>query len=171
MTHCFIAAMTASLLEKRCPHYPSLLAHTDRSQKASNLDCIVGGLDRSAEISNMLHSLQTGTRPSIIILQEKGCRLLWLDSKCSSLQLSQHQYVAAWLDGLSGILEIWMDHPFPITNDYAHHFTCWGLHMNFFLWGLHISSVQETVTFRLVLVQQVLTNLHIVFFLFLCEHL
>ena len=31
-------------------------------------------------------------------------------------------------------------------------------------------AIQETVTFSLVLVQQVLKNLHTVFFMFLCEH-
>ena len=31
-------------------------------------------------------------------------------------------------------------------------------------------AIRETVTFRLVLVQYVMTNLHTVFFTFLCEH-
>jgi len=31
-------------------------------------------------------------------------------------------------------------------------------------------AIQKTVTFSLVLVQQVLTNLHTVFFMFLCQH-
>ena len=45
--------------------------------------------DSPTKISCVLHSLQTGMVPGIIMLQEKGCLLLWPDSGSSSLQLTQ----------------------------------------------------------------------------------
>jgi hypothetical protein len=36
--------------------------------------------------------------PDIIVLQEKGCLLLWSDHGNSSLQLSQHHDVAVRVD-------------------------------------------------------------------------
>jgi len=71
----------------------------------------------------MLHGLQTGTGADVIVLQEKGCLLLWPDSGNSRLQLNQHRDVAVRVDGLSGLKEIQKDHPFPIPKDSApHHF-------------------------------------------------
>jgi len=49
--------------------------------------------DSPAKIDNVLHSLQTGMGPGVIVLQEKGCLLLWPDSGNSSLQLSQRRNV------------------------------------------------------------------------------
>jgi len=68
--------------------------------------------DSPGKLDNVLHSLQTGMRPGVIVLQEKGCLLLWPDSGNSSLQLSQHRAVAVRVDGLSGFKEIQKDHPF-----------------------------------------------------------
>ena len=75
---------------------------------------------------------------------------------------------------LSGFQEIQKNHSFPIPQDGAHHFTCWGLHLDFFLWwGSHMlplhqlplwpwhevvtphlitsnEKIQETVTFSLI---------------------
>ena len=76
-----------------------------------------------AKLDNVLHGLQTGMGPGVIVLQEKGCLLLWPDSGNSSLQLSQRRNVAVRDDGLSGFKEIQKDHPFPIPKDSAHHFT------------------------------------------------
>jgi hypothetical protein len=57
--------------------------------------------DSPAKIDNVLHVIQTGIGPGIIVLQEKGCLLLWTDSGNSSLQRSQHRNVAVRVDGLS----------------------------------------------------------------------
>ena len=62
----------------------------------------------------MLHGLQTGMGPGVIVLPEKGCFLLWPDSGNSSLQLGQSRDVAVIVDGLSGFKEIQKDHPFPL---------------------------------------------------------
>jgi len=67
--------------------------------------------------------LQTGVEPGVIVLQEKGCLLLWPDSGNSSLQLSQRRDVAVRADDLSGFKEIQKDHPFLIPKNSAHHFT------------------------------------------------
>ena len=71
----------------------------------------------------MLHGLQTGMGPGVVVLQEKGCLLLWPDSGNSSLQLSQRRDVVVRVDGLSRFKEIQKDHPFPIPKDSAQHFT------------------------------------------------
>ena len=55
-----------------------------------------------AKIDNVLHGLQIGVGPGVIVLQEKGCLLLWPDSGNSSLQLDQRRNVAIRIDGLSG---------------------------------------------------------------------
>jgi len=81
----------------------------------------------------MLHGLQTGMGPGIIMLQEKRCLLLWPDPGNSSLQLSQRCEVAVRVDGLSGFKEIQKDHPFTIPKDSAHHFTCLGQRLELFL--------------------------------------
>jgi len=44
--------------------------------------------DSPAKIENVLHGLQIGMGPGVIVLQEKCCLLLWPDSGNSSLQLS-----------------------------------------------------------------------------------
>jgi len=80
--------------------------------------------DSPAKIDSVLHGLQTGMGPGIIMLQQKGYILLWPDSGNSSLQLSQCRNVAVRVDGLSGFKEIQKDHPFRIPKDSAHHFTC-----------------------------------------------
>jgi len=79
--------------------------------------------DSPAKIDSVLHGLQTGMGPGVIVLQEKGCLLLWPDSGNLSLQLSQHCDVAVRVGGLSGFKEIQKCHPFPISKDSAHHFT------------------------------------------------
>ena len=70
--------------------------------------------DSSAKFDNVLHGLRTGMGPGVIVLQEKGCLLLWPDSGNSGLQLRQRRDVAARVDGLSGFKKIQKDHPFPI---------------------------------------------------------
>ena len=47
---------------------------------------------------NMFHSLQTGLVSTVVMLQEKGCQLLWPDSGSLSLQLSQCGEVAVRVD-------------------------------------------------------------------------
>jgi len=125
--------------------------------------------DSPAKIDNVLYSLQTGTGPGVIVLQEKGCLLLWPDSGNSSLQLSQCRDVAVIVDGLSGFKE-------RITLSYPKR-QCWQQCLELFLrWGIHLSplhglpfwlrlivvtphlvtsddAIQETVTFSLVHVQ------------------
>jgi len=71
----------------------------------------------------VLHGLETGMGPGVVMLQEKGCLPLWPDSGNSSLQLSQRHDVAVRVDGLSRFKEIQKDRPFPIPKDSAHHFT------------------------------------------------
>jgi len=46
-------------------------------------------LDSPTKIGSVLHSLQTGMGPGIIVLQEKRVVLLWPDSGSLSLQLNQ----------------------------------------------------------------------------------
>ena len=128
--------------------------------------------DSPAKIDNVLHGLQTGMGPGVILLQEKGCLLLWPDSGNSSLQLSQRRDIAIRFDRLSGFKEVQKDSPFPKPKDNAHHFTRWGQHLELFLWwGIRMSplhglpfwlrlvvvtprlvtgddAIQETVTFR-----------------------
>jgi len=76
-----------------------------------------------AKIDNVLHGLQTGMGPGVIMLQEKACLLLWPDSGNSSLQLSQRRDVVVRVDCLSGFNEIQKDQPFPLPKDSAHHST------------------------------------------------
>ena len=133
--------------------------------------------DSPAKIDNVLHGLQTGMGPGVIVLKEKSCLLLWPGSGNSSFQLSQRRDVVVRVVGLSGFKEIQKDHPFSIPKDSAHHFTCWGQRLELFLrWGFHMSPlhglpfwlrlvvvtsrlvtgddvIQETVTFSLVSVQ------------------
>ena len=52
-------------------------------------------------IVNVLHDLQTGTRPDVIMLQEKGCHLLLPDAESLSFQLSQFHNIMVKVDGLS----------------------------------------------------------------------
>jgi len=78
--------------------------------------------DSPAKIDSVLHDLQTGMGSGVIVLQEKGCLLLWSDSGNSRLQLSRCRDVAVRVDGLSVFKEIQKDHPFPIAKDSAHHF-------------------------------------------------
>ena len=129
---------------------------------------------------------QTSMGPSIIMLQGKGS-LLWPDSGNSNLQLSQCYDIAVRACGLSRFQEIQKDHTFTIPKISAHHFTHWRLSWTTYLMGMHMSSlntllfwcqlimvtlhpviptdvIQESVTFSLMLVPQVLKNLHMVFF-------
>ena len=78
--------------------------------------------DSPAKFDNVLHGLETGMGPGVIVLQGKGCLLLWHDSGNTSLQLSQCRDVAVRV-GLSGFKEIQKDRPFPTLKDSAHHFT------------------------------------------------
>jgi hypothetical protein len=68
------------------------------------------GWESPAKICNVLHGLQTGLRPGIIMLQEKGCLLLWPDSGNSGLQLSKRGDVAVRVDGTLVIIRsfAWM---------------------------------------------------------------
>ena len=83
--------------------------------------------------TDVLHGLQTGMGPGVILLQEKGCLLLWPDSGNSSLQLSQRRNRAVRFNRLSGFKEIQKDSPFPKPKDNAHHFTRLGQHLELFL--------------------------------------
>lgn len=47
-------------------------------------------------IGNVLHGLQKGMVPAVIMSQEKGCLLLWPDSGSLSLQLSQRHDDVSW---------------------------------------------------------------------------
>jgi len=49
--------------------------------------------DSPAKTDNVLHGLHTGMGPGVIVLQQKGCLLLWPDSGNSSLQISQRRDV------------------------------------------------------------------------------
>ena len=77
--------------------------------------------DSAAKTDDVLHGLQTITRPGFIMLQEKGCLLLWPDSESLSLHLSLHYSVAVRVDGLSGFQEIQKDNPFPIPKNSIYH--------------------------------------------------
>ena len=65
-------------------------------------------------MGDVLHNLQNGLGPGIVMLQERVCLLLWPESGSSSLQLSQHHNVAVRADSLSVFQEIQKDQPLPI---------------------------------------------------------
>jgi len=77
--------------------------------------------DSPAKIDNVLHGLQAGIGPGVILFQEKGF-LLWPDSGNSSIQLNKRRDVAVRVEGLSGFKEIQKDQPFPISKASAHQF-------------------------------------------------
>jgi hypothetical protein len=58
------------------------------------------------KICNVLHGLQIDMESGVIVLQQKGCLLLWPVSRNSGLRLSQHRDVAVRADGLSGFQKI-----------------------------------------------------------------
>jgi len=68
--------------------------------------------DSPAKIENVLHGLQTGMGSGVIVLQEKGCLLLWPDSGNSSLQLSRRRNVAVRVDDFPGSRKSRMITPF-----------------------------------------------------------
>ena len=84
---------------------------------------------------NVLHGLQTGMGSGVVVLQEKGCLLLWPDSGNSSFQLSQRRDVAVRVDGLSGFKEFQKDHPFPIPEEVHITLPVEGSGLNFFFDG------------------------------------
>jgi len=53
-------------------------------------------------MGDVLHNLQNGLGPGIVMLQERVCLLLWPESGSSSLQLSQHHNVVVRVDDLLG---------------------------------------------------------------------
>ena len=121
--------------------------------------------------------------PSIIILQEKGCLLLWTHFRSLHLQLGRHCNTVTRLDGLPRLQEIQKDHSFPFPKDSACHFTHRELHLELFLWwgihmlplhGLHLWFWLIVVTCDLLTCNDatpsVVTILYMVFFLFRCEH-
>jgi len=69
--------------------------------------------DSPANIDNVLHDLQTGMWPGVILLQEDGCLLLCPDSGYSSLQLSERPDVAVRVDGLPDSRKSGRFTPFP----------------------------------------------------------
>ena len=60
------------------------------------------------KIGSVLHDLQTGTGPGVIVLKEKGSSLLWPDSGSLSLQLCQHHYVAVTSSTESCVLNFFL---------------------------------------------------------------
>ena len=133
---------------------------------------------------NVIHSLETGMGSGFILLQKEDCLLLRPDSGCLSLQLSQSCNISC---------QKWRILPFlsqKCTSLYLLRAASWTfslmgnshiptLGLLFWLQLVEVTPrlvtnndvIQETVTFSLVVVQMILKNLHIVIFLFLCEHL
>ena len=123
-----------------------------------------------SKISPVLNGLQTGMRLDVIMLQEKSCLV-------SGMTLEVWAFSWGRVDNLSRFLEIQKDHPLPISEDSAHHFTLRRLHLEFFFqWGIHVlplhrllfwlwlivvtlhlvtsnDAIWETATFSLALVQ------------------
>jgi hypothetical protein len=62
----------------------------------------VGVVRQFTPKGNVLHGLQTGMEPGVVVLQEKSCLILWPDSGNSRLQLSQRRDVAVRVDGCPG---------------------------------------------------------------------
>jgi len=83
-------------------------------------------LDSPAEIGNVLHRLQTGTVPDVIVLQEKVCLLLWPKAGSSSIQLSQHHNAVVRVKGFSGFQEIWKGLSYPKILEL---FLQWGIYI------------------------------------------
>ena len=123
VTHCFTAAVMMMFLEKCYSCSPSFIGLNIWKSEGTK-SALYGMCGRTVQPRlAKLSSLQTGMRPSIIVLREQGCLLLWPNTENSSLQLRQCCDVAVRVDGLSGFLDIQKDHPFPIPQDSALHFT------------------------------------------------
>jgi hypothetical protein len=65
-----------------------------------NSDYMLGVLGQSNQLCNVHHDLQTGLESGVVMLQVKGCILLWPESLNLGLQLSQHHNVVVRVDGL-----------------------------------------------------------------------
>lgn len=87
------------------------------------IEHFTGMLNTPAKLDNVLHCLQTGTGPGIIMQQEKKSFLLCPASGSLSLELSQHYNVAFRADPLSAFQKIQKDHPSPISKDSVCNFT------------------------------------------------
>jgi len=142
MTHCFTAATMALVLRKCCPHNPSPIGWTDRSQTAPNPDYRADVARQSRKrLWPRFIVFRLARDLTLTRCKRKAC-LPWHDPVTSSLQLSQHHNVVVWLDSVSRFQEIHNVHPFPAPEDNAHHFVHWGLHLElFFEYGIqcHLS--------------------------------
>ena len=74
-------------------------------------------MDSLVKIGSVLHGLQTVLVPGIIVLQEKGCLLLWPDSGSSNLQLCQLCNVVVRVCDVFISQEIQKNQPFSISID------------------------------------------------------
>ena len=77
VTHCFTAALMASLLGK---YYPAVYHQTEQMEVRRGTKCrLYGGCTGRVQpkIDVVLHDLQTGMRPDVIVLQDKGCLFLF----------------------------------------------------------------------------------------------
>ena len=96
----FTAAMTVPLQGKCCTCSPSFIGPNRWKSEGAKSELYCGYSravqPRLAKCSTLL--IQNGMRPSVIMLQVKGSLLIWSDSGSFSLQLSQHQGVAASVD-------------------------------------------------------------------------
>ena len=91
--------------------------------------------DSPAKIDNVLYGLKTGMGPGVIVLQEKGCLLLWPDSGNSSLQLSRRRNVAVRVDGFPGSRKSRMIPPFLSLKTVHVTLPTEGRDLNFFFDG------------------------------------
>ena len=99
------------------------------SQKASNLDYMVGVLGQSSQLWQCAPQSWNWYRAWCYHVARE-----WLSSSLAWLQISQCCNVAVRVDGLSRFQEIQKDCPFPIPKVSANLLTHWRLHLELFLW-------------------------------------
>jgi hypothetical protein len=101
--------------------------------------------DSPAKLCNVRSGHQTDVRSSVIMLQAKGCLLLWPASGNEGFQLSQRRLVAFRIDSLTSLQEIQQNHTPSIPEDRAHHFPCRWLCLELlFSRGIRMSLLSDS---------------------------
>lgn len=99
MTQCFTAANGDTVGRKMLPTQSTFDQPKQMEVKGRQIWTVLWvWWDCPAKTGNMLHHLQTGMRPGVTVLQEKGQLLLWPEAGSGSLQLSQCHDVAIRVD-------------------------------------------------------------------------
>ena len=101
MNKSFTAAIITLLLGKCCPRSSSFINLNIWKSEVVRFGLYIG-CSRTAlsGTGNVLHSLQTGMGPGIIVFLEKRCLLRWPDSGSLRIQINQHPDVVVRIDDL-----------------------------------------------------------------------